>query len=104
MAELDNGAGLIADVSYSSPAWKMPTYWEFRIWCDKGLLTYSYFDSKVRVYDNGGMNGVREYDGIPVEYNYLDEFYFEIQNGSRKFTDSVLNSSESTLKVQKAAD
>jgi|GEM_PF-43336 len=104
MAELDNGAGLIADVSYSSPSWKMPTYWEFRFWCDKGLLTYSYFDEKVRVYDKDGMNAVKEYEGIPIDYCYLDEFYYEIQNGSRKFTDSVLNSTESALKVQKAAD
>lgn len=104
MAELDNGAGLIADVSYASPAWKMPTYWEFRFWCDKGLLTYSYFDPIVRVYDKEGMNGVKEYEGIPVDFNYLDDFYFDIQNGTREFTDTVIASTERALKVQKAAD
>ncbi len=102
MARLEGGAGLLADVSYSSPSWKMPTYWEFRIWCDNGLLSYSYFDPMVHVYEKG--KAPEEYEGIPVSYNYLDVFHTEILFGGSEFTESVLSSTESTLKVQAVAD
>jgi len=102
MARLDNGAGLMADVSYSSPNWKMPTYWEFRFWCDRGLLSYSYFDPVVHVYEKGC--APVEYEGLPVSANYLDEFHTEIVFGGSEFTNSVIHSTKSTLKLQAEAD
>ena len=41
MVTLENGAGVIADVSYSSPdsfGYLMPTYWQFCVWCDRELV------------------------------------------------------------------
>ncbi|MEA4823141.1 MAG: Gfo/Idh/MocA family oxidoreductase [Clostridiaceae bacterium] len=41
MAELDNGAGVMADVSYAAPSscgFKLPQYWRFTIWGDKGVI------------------------------------------------------------------
>ena len=85
MAELDNGAGLLADVSYSSPAWKVPTYWKFCIWCEKGLITFCYFDKTVSVFELG----------VPGE---------QVIDGTQSYTDSVLDATETTLKIQKVAD
>ncbi len=41
MAELDNGAGVMADVSYAAPSscgFQLPQYWRFTIWGDKGVI------------------------------------------------------------------
>ncbi|MDD6877579.1 MAG: Gfo/Idh/MocA family oxidoreductase [Clostridiaceae bacterium] len=41
MAELDNGAGVMADVSYAAPSscgFKLPQYWRFTIWGEKGVI------------------------------------------------------------------
>ncbi|MBQ2911734.1 MAG: Gfo/Idh/MocA family oxidoreductase, partial [Clostridia bacterium] len=43
MAELDNGAGFMADVSYAAPAScgpKLETYWRFTVWGTKGVIEY----------------------------------------------------------------
>ena len=46
MARLDGGVGVLADVSYSAPTqvFTMPTYWEFRLWCEEGLISFCYAD------------------------------------------------------------
>lgn len=41
MYELDNGCGVMADVSYAAPSsmgFKLPQYWRFTIWGDKGVI------------------------------------------------------------------
>lgn len=105
MARLENGAEVLADVSYSAPSqvFSMPTYWEFRIWCEKGLLTFNYIDSAVTVYEEGKTNPVR-HEGIVSDEGYLSEFVSEIENGSQAVTDSVLKSTETALLIQKDAD
>ena len=102
MARLDNGAEVMADVSYSSPGWRTPTYWEFRFWCDTGLVYYSYFDKLVRVIERGC--APVDYEGLPVYHNYLDDFHTEIIFGGDTFTKSVLDSTEITLGIQAVAD
>ena len=44
MGEYENGAGLIADVSYSAPApsaFSLPTYWRFSFWGERGMIQFS---------------------------------------------------------------
>lgn len=105
MAQLDNGAGVLADVSYSGPSGvgAMPTYWEFRFWCDKGMLSFSYFDKEVTLYESGVM-GAQKIECDPVAEDYLTEFLDQIKTGERRMTENVLASSETVLKIQKAAD
>ena len=41
LLELENGAGVVCDVSYLSPdsfGYVMPLYWRFTIWGDDGVL------------------------------------------------------------------
>ena len=41
IGEYENGAGLVADVSYSAPgasAYTLPSYWRFGFWGEKGMI------------------------------------------------------------------
>ena len=105
MARLENGAGVIADVSYSAPsfAFSLPSYWEFRIWCDKGVLSFNYKDNVVTVFEEG----TAEPDVICcplVSVGYLQDLYNEIVGGSFACTENVLCSTRTTLKLQQFAD
>lgn len=105
MARLENGAGVLADVSYSAPSqvFSMPTYWEFRIWCAKGLLTLHYTDSAITIYEEGTATPIR-IEGEPSEKDYLSEFVAALQSGDRTLTEGLLRSTETALLIQKEAD
>lgn len=105
MARLDNGAAVMADVSYSGPSqvFSMPTYWEFRIWCARGLLTFNYVSPTVTVYAEGTPEPII-YDGLPVPGDYLDEFAAAIETGDRTVTENVLRSTDTALSLQRAAE
>ena len=105
MASLENGAGVLADVSYSAPAqaFSMPSYWEFRFWCGKGMLQITYNDNHITLFKDG------EPETLKIECdktgeNYLTEFIAEIENNSRHMTENILRSTECALKIQEAAD
>lgn len=105
MARLKNNAGVMADISYSAPNQSgiMPTYWEFRFWCDEGLLTYNFGTSAVTVFKKSEENPIV----IPCEdtdYNYVDEFLEELSSGNNFVTKNVLQSSKIALTIQKWAD
>jgi len=102
MAELDNGAGLLADVSYSAPSYGLPTYWNFKFWCERGLLTFHGFDKKVYVYETG--RAEQAFDGSIPTIDYLDEFITEVEKGTARLTENVLSMTEVCLKIQKFAD
>ncbi|MEA4833073.1 MAG: Gfo/Idh/MocA family oxidoreductase [Oscillospiraceae bacterium] len=56
MAELSNGAGLMADVSYAAPdscGYSLPTYWRFTVWGTKGVMEFCYGEKDFRVALNG---------------------------------------------------
>lgn len=104
MARLENGAGVLADVSYSAPSqvFSMPTYWEFRFWCEKGLLTFNYVDPSVTVYEEGIQEPVT-ISCAPATRDYLHELADEL-GGSTKATQNILNSTQTALLIQQAAD
>ena len=105
MARLENGAGILMDVSYSAPpeVFSMPTYWEFRIWCERGLLTFSYNDKAVTLYESGVKEPIR-IPPSPLCGDYLTEFYHEIVTNSSAMTENVLRSTETALCLQVAAN
>ena len=48
MLELDNGAGVLADVSYqmaNTQGYTLPTYWRFNFWGTKGMLEFNYLEN-----------------------------------------------------------
>lgn len=105
MARLENGAGVMADISYSAPkmAITLPTYWEFRIWCERGLLTFNYRDEQVTLYEQGvDMPQFIQWDG--ARGSYLEELLSEIRTGSSSSTSNVIKSTTVALQLQEKAD
>ena len=104
MATLENGAGVLADLSYSAPplVYGTETYWNFKFWCDKGLVTFNWNTPNVTVY-KFGENEPWVLDGIKDEKNYLDDLLDEIQTNGELMTDSVLCTTYQTLTLQSKA-
>ena len=105
MARLDGGAGVLADVSYSAPSqvFSMPTYWEFKIWCAKGYLTFHYTEDGVTLYEEGAKEP-EVLAGLPAEMDYLDELIEAVQTGDSTRTEEVLRSTQTALTLQAYAD
>ena len=108
MARLTNGAGLLADVSYSAPSsvFSLPTYWNFKFWCEKGLLTFNAAEKYARVYEDGKKR-VKRFTAESEE-DCLSEFLKEIserrKDGTGKFTESVFSATRQCLELQKIAN
>lgn len=108
MLSLSNGAGVIADISYSVPdtiGYGIPYYWEFKIWGSCGMLSFSASTDGVKLYKNGEKE-VLEVLPIETEDNYLEAFIDEVlgKKSSLLSCDEVFDSSEATLLIQKKAD
>ena len=105
MAETDQEAGVLADVSYSAPSqvFSMPTYWNFQFWCEKGLLTFSYTGQDVTVYEEGTPEA-QIFPGISPKSNVLKDFLQQIHTGDDEQTQLVLDATQSALIVQHAAN
>ena len=105
MAELENGAGLIADVSYSAPSqvFSMPTYWDFKLWCEKGLIHFNATKAQVIIYKEGECQARVLSEEICVG-DYLTDLMREIKTNGRELTDSVLQATLQTLSLQEYAD
>lgn len=104
MARLSNGAGILADVSYSAPsqAFSLPTYWEFRFWCKNGMMSFCINDSEITVYKEG------ESEPLIIkttqnEEDYLTEFIRAIEENDNSVTQSVIKSTETALHLQSVA-
>lgn len=105
MATLDNGAGVLADVSYSAPPLVYGTdiYWNFKFWCDNGLVTFSWKNPDVTIYKLGDKEP-KILEGVKDEKNYLDDLLDEIETDSNLITKSVLCTTYQTLILQSEAD
>ncbi len=105
MARLEDNVGILADVSYSAPdrAFSLPSYWEFRIWCDKGMLCFNRPEAAVTVYRDGEKMPLR-YTDLPVTGDYLTDFVHEIQSGESAMTENILTSTKVALALQEEAE
>lgn len=106
MFTLDNGCGVIFDVSYAAPAsCKTPYYWHFAIWGTKGVLDFHCSSDGVTLYAAGEKEGTLLPQADP-EIDYLDTFLGEIKgNGNPSFdTEQVLSITGKTLALQALAD
>ncbi len=104
LAELSNGGGLVADVSYSAPTqvFSMPTYWDFKIWCENGLLTFAATQNKVTLYKQGVAEPI-VLEENPECSDWLKDLIAEIRSGDNTFTESVFRTSRQALNLQKAS-
>lgn len=104
LARLEGGAGVMADVSYAAPktGYTLPSYWEFRVWCDNGMLQFNFAESTVTVHEAGAAEA-QTFAGIAPHEDYLQEFIRQIQTGSREMTENILRSTQTALEIQRAA-
>lgn len=105
MAETDGGAGILADVSYAAPSqvFSMPTYWNFQLWCERGLVAFCCVNPDVTIYEDGKTEP-EVLSGAASETNILEDFILEVQNNTNTFTDSVFAASETALRLQQVAE
>ncbi len=101
MAELDNGAGVMADVSYFACHFGLPSYWRFNFWGTEGWIEFNSAEPGVKFSKKDQPFASTLY---PEESgtNYLEEFLREI-NGTKPAwfsTEHVLNISATCLKLQ----
>lgn len=119
MAELDNGAGLMMDVSYAAPkscGFKLETYWRFTIWGTKGVIEYKLNggpNSKTIDSDDGalvqvaleGSEGFVPYNKEAFPVTAWGEFIKELKGEPTIInTEDVLRTSREVLTVQAAAN
>ena len=105
MARLSNGAGVLADISYSAPSqvFSLPTYWEFRFWCEKGVLYLSLNDPEITVYEEGILEP-QKFEGIIDDRDYLSNFVKAVADNDNTLTEEVIKSTRTALMLQSAAD
>lgn len=105
MARLEGNVGVMADVSYSAPrqAFSLPSYWEFRIWCDKGMVCFNRPDAAVTVYKDGEETPIR-YTELPACSDYLTDFVEEIRSGGEDMTENIIASTRFALMLQQEAE
>ena len=105
MARLSNGAELLADVSYSAPTqvFSMPTYWDFKLWCEGGMLNFHLTDPRVTLYLEGEKTPT-VLEGVAHGDTCLGDLLAEIKGGTHTLTDSILASTREVLWLQEVAD
>ncbi|MEI7552342.1 MAG: Gfo/Idh/MocA family oxidoreductase [Verrucomicrobiota bacterium] len=109
MLELDNGAGLLADVSYFSPdsqGYTLPMYWRLTLWGSRGVLETSLTSPDITLCLEGEPAARRVPIGAAVPGGYLDSFLQELHGrpGAGLTAAEIFRASYVTLKVQEAAD
>jgi predicted dehydrogenase len=108
MAKMENGCGVMADVSYFAPdscGYTLPYYWEFTFWGRKGVARTYLGAENVQL----SLNGDKDTKSIAlpptVQDDYFTQFLNEIADKPDELnTKVVIESAKTTLKIQQAAD
>ena len=107
MGEMENGASLMADISYSAPnqaAFKLPSYWRFSFWGQKGWLECRFGENAVTLallQDTAP----RIIPAPPIVQNCLSDLMNEIMGGQAAFdAPNLFDSTQRALELQYAAD
>lgn len=108
MVELDNGAGLMADVSYAAPnssGYTLPFYWRFTIWGTKGVMEFKVGSEEILVALDGE-SGTETIEIPDVDTgDCLSVFLDELEGRATDIdTESVIKATRDTLKIQEFAD
>jgi predicted dehydrogenase len=108
MAEMENGCGVMADVSYFAPdscGYSLPYYWEFTFWGRKGVARTHHADQNIKLSLNG--DKTTSLIGLPatVQEDYFAQFLNEIAGKPGELTTAgVIEAAGIALKIQQAAD
>ena len=107
MLTLSEGAGVIADVSYAAPnsmGYAYPYYWEFHIWGDKGMLSFSVNSDGVTLCADGA-TAPEQIPAVTPVGDTLASFLADIAGKPTMMTTAEsIYASRATLLIQKAAD
>lgn len=107
MGELENGAGLMADVSYSAPnhaAFVLPSYWRFSFWGEKGWLECRFGENAVTL-ALAEDRQPRVLAAEPAERDCLTDLMNAISGADTWLdTQTVLDSTRRALELQRTAD
>ncbi len=107
MGEYENGAGLIADVSYSAPApaaFRLPSYWRFSFWGEKGMIECALGAEKLLL-AQAGRNELRLLTAPAVKENCLTELIRQIRGENTVFPQWMLfDSTRTALEIQRRAE
>ncbi|MBQ9409135.1 MAG: Gfo/Idh/MocA family oxidoreductase [Clostridia bacterium] len=107
LLRLSNGAGLIADVSYSAPskpAFRLPTYWRFSFWGESGFIEFRIGDGEI-VFASEKEESPRRIEAQPPGDDFLTRFLAETEGIDTQYgTQSVLKATRAALEIQSAAD
>ncbi|MDA0840010.1 MAG: Gfo/Idh/MocA family oxidoreductase [Planctomycetota bacterium] len=109
MLTLENGCGVLGDVSYLTPTaagYSLPQYWRTNVWGQNGMLETSATEEGVLMYRSEVKERQRIAPSEPKSGAYLDAFLKEINGETDLFlsTEEVLYAGRITLMIQKAAD
>ncbi|MBE34034.1 MAG: hypothetical protein CMI16_00450 [Opitutaceae bacterium] len=109
MMELENGAGLMLDVSYVAPSsqgYTLPMYWRLTLWGSKGVLETSLTAKEITVHIEGEKTGRTIPAGDPKPGGYLEAFLSETRCETHDgLTQAeIFRASRVTLKAQEASD
>ena len=104
MLKADNGAGILADVSYSIPdgvEFALPYYWQFYIWGTKGSLAFSLNEATSHYYVAGQKEPVVLDEAAP-EADYLTDFCHLVSGRDNVLLpmEEVFRSTRKTLQIQ----
>jgi len=108
MAKMENGCGVMADVSYVAPnscGFSLPYYWEFTVWGKKGVARTSISEKNVKLSLDGDTE--TKLIDLPktVQDDYFTQFLNELAGNSGELnTAKVIESARISLKIQHAAD
>ena len=108
MLAMENGCGVISDVSYLSPdsmGYTLPLYWRFTLWGSEGVLETALNAGGITLYQEGESRGRTLPADASNPGGYLDAFLREIRGEAALLTTAdVFAASRTALKAQEAAD
>ena len=107
LCTLENGAGVMADVTYASPdgaGYSLPFYWDFKIWGTEGVISFSISTDGVTLYKKGVKEPIIV-EKTAAEWDYVEDFVREVNGEATKYlsTEESLKSALATLKIQASA-
>ena len=102
MLTAQNGAGILADVSYAIPdgvEFGLPWYWQFYVWGTRGTIRFSLNEERSCYYLAGQKEPIL-LEETEVQEDYLTDFYR--QSGALTM-DAVFAATRTTLQIQQQA-
>lgn len=107
MLSCENGAGVIADVSYSVPdgvEFGLPYYWQFYIWGTKGVISFALNEKETHFFIKGDKTP-RLLEEKAASNDYLSDFLKVVrgEKGAVLPVSEVLTSTRKTLEIRAEA-